>query len=110
MHKDILTGLRSNEAEPLFIVEPLNLAAGHTLSLLKVEGTTAKAKNNNSFPQGVVLNRFDGIHTPRTVSTIIIYDDLVKLLFSQSLICRRHLEREQHDVPAVGKQLIVERQ
>jgi hypothetical protein len=110
MHEDVLTGLRSNEAEPFFIVEPLNLATGHTYSLLSNERISGQARNNNAFPQGVVLNRFDGIHTPRTVSTIIIYDDLVKLLFSQSLICRRHLEREQHDVPAVGKQMIVERQ
>jgi hypothetical protein len=47
MHKDILPGILSDEAKPLFIIEPLDFATGHKLLLIfeassKNEKDTAK--------------------------------------------------------------------
>jgi hypothetical protein len=43
MHEDILTGTLGNKPESLFIVEPLDFAAGH-ISLLMLRGSAPKKR------------------------------------------------------------------
>jgi len=43
VHEDILAGILGDEAEPFFVVEPLDFAAGH-ISLLMLRGSAPNKK------------------------------------------------------------------